>query len=47
MLDINMLKEVLESIMIKKLEVNASILGATEFGEYALIHPNVQTICFL
>jgi hypothetical protein len=26
----------------EELEVNASILGATEFGEYALVHPDVR-----
>ena len=28
-------------------QVNASILGATKFGEYALVHPDVQKICFI
>ena len=31
----------------EELQVNASILGATEFAEYALVHPNVRKICFL
>ena len=30
----------------EKLEVNTSILGATEFGEYALVHPNVRKNMF-
>ena len=30
----------------EELEVNASILGATEFGEYALVHPDVRKNMF-
>ena len=31
----------------EELQINASILGATKFGEYALVHPYVQKICFI
>jgi hypothetical protein len=30
----------------EKLEINASILGASEFGEYALVHPDVRKKMF-
>ena len=30
----------------EELEVNASILGATEFDEYALVHPDVRKNMF-
>ena len=30
----------------EELEVNASILGATEFEEYALVHPDVRKNMF-
>ena len=30
----------------EELDINASILGATKFGEYALVHPNVRKNIF-
>ena len=31
----------------EKLEINANKLGATQFEEYALVHPDVPRICFI
>ena len=31
----------------EELQVNASILEAIEFAEYALLHPDVRKKCFL